>query len=578
MKWIETFWRWSSLGISVAALAAVGVAGKQWAEQHALEAVLGSGARTDALTMHWAYSAGCAENVRFPLSADKELQGSSQLTARRMWFSFDLPALLRKRLILPRVIIEDAHLIAARSQAGSHADAVPTDAKLDAAPLAWLHDLHSQTASIDQERFVSGTQVAIDTAMLAQQWQANFGDVHSRAGRIIAEAKDIQQELAEMDNPLRHEARVVASRGRLEELKAELAGLKNSLLKTDKVLREQQSRIREGLLIEKRALQDAAEKFQAPPAAALAELTIHNWLAACIDEPTQYSIVLSQLMCSPFRHSQSVRGSDVRHVDSLTAQFAARSAKIAGDISLLGPESLPIHHAPFTASGSFQMVASSGAEGSEDGGTKARWQMSVGRSLNCICLEGEARKAAAGVAEISLESTAAGQIEAECEVADSDVEGKAEVRLREWLGERSHVAALNRTLSDDRLVRELLDSALTDLDQVPEAIDFRFTRRSGAAQVEFDQHTADWLADELAKAASAHVAKKYDAAIEKLEAHVLSELEAINRAVAVSYNAETQHLQQLLQELKVLQADVMNHLAQRAGSEFARKSAGDVVR
>lgn len=576
MKWLGTFWRWSSLGISVAALAAVGVAGKQWAERHALEAVLGSGARTDALTMHWSYSAGCAENVRFPLSAAEEEQGSSQLTARRMWFTFDLPALLRKRLILPRVIIEDAHLVAASSQAGSHADAVPTDAKLDAAPLAWLHDLHSQTASIDQERFVSGTQVAIDTAMLAQQWQANFGDVHSRAGRIMAEAKDIQQELAEMDNPLRHEARVVASRGRLEELKAELAGLKNSLLKTDKVLREQQSRIREGLLIEKRALQDAGEKFQAPPAAALAELTIHNWLAACIDEPTQYSVLLSQLICSPFRHSQSVRGSDIRHVDPLTAQFAARSAKIAGDISLVGPDSLPIHRAPFTASGSFQVVA--GAEGSPSGGPNARWQMSVGRSLNCICLEGKARNAAAGIAEISLESTAAGQIEAKCEVADSDVEGKAEVRLREWLGKRSHIAALNRALSDDRFVRELLDSALTDIDQVPEAIDFRFTRHSGAAQVEFEPHTADWLADELAKAASAHVAKKYDAAIDKLEAHVLSELEAINRAVAVSYNAETQHLQQLLQELKVLQAEVMNHLAQRAGSEFARKSAGDVVR
>lgn len=578
MKWMRTLWRWSSLGISVAAVGGLAVAGKHWAEQHALEAVLGHGARTDALTVHWSYSAGCAENVCIPLSAAGDAQTKSQLSARRLWFTYDLPALMRKRVVLPRVIIEDAHIVAAAMQPSTQSGSPASEASAEAQPLAWLEKLHSQLAALEEDKFISGTQVAIDTAMLSEQWQANFADVHQRAQRILTEAKDIQQELTAIDNPLRHEARVIASRGRLEELRTELAGLKNSLLKTDKILREQQSRIREALLTEKRALQEAGSAFQSPPASDFAAFTVNGWLAACMTEPAQYSILLGNLMCAPFRPSESLRGTNIRHADPMTADFAARSAKIAGDISLAGLSPMPTHRAPFTASGSFEVLSPAGTAGDANSGASARWQMVVGRSLNCISLEGEARNPRDGVAAIELESNAPGQLEANCEVAKSDVVGTAQVRLRQWLADRSHATAINPMLVDDPLASELLEAALADLNQAPQEVQFRFASQGGVARAILGKEDAHWLANALARVAAAHVAEKYEAAVEKLDAHVVSELEAMNRSVAVSYNAESQNLQQLLQELKVLQADVMNNLAQRAGSEFARKSAGDVVR
>lgn len=578
MKWMRTLWRWSSLGLSVAALGGIALAGKHWAELHALEAVMGQGAHSAPLTIHWGYSAGCAENVSIPLAAPGDSPTGSRLSARRMWFTYELPALLRKRVVLPRVVFEEAHIVAESLPSALRSVSAADQASGHDPRLDWIEELHRRTATLESDQFVSGTQVAVDTAMLSEQWQANFVDVHSRAQRIVTEAKDIQQELVAMDNPLRQEAKVIASRERLEVLKAELAGLKSSLLKTDKTLREQHSRIREALLTEKRALHETGSSYRSEPASELAETTIHRWLAACLNEPVQYSVLLGELICSPFRHAEGARGSDIRHLGPQTAQFAAGSAKIAGDISFGGSGAPSLHRAPFTASGSFQVLPCAKVRADGTRIEPAHWQMAVGRAMNCISLEGKSRNAREGVAEIQLESSAPGQIEAACRVSRRDVAGTAQVQLREWLAAHVETTATDQTASDDPLVRELLEAALGQLEPAPEEINFRFALQAGATRLTLEDKDTRWLAEQLAEAASAHVAKKYEAAIEKLDAHILAELDAMNRAVAISYNEETQHLQQLLQELKLLQADVMNNLAQRAGSEFARKLGGETVR
>lgn len=577
MKWLHSLWRWSSLGFSVAALAGIALAGKHWAEQHAIEAVLGPGTHHDSLTLHWAHSAACADNVRIPLSETDRASTKAQLSARRMWFTYDLPSLLRKRVVLPRVIIEDAHIVSTGMPRIQQAATAEVGAAFHSDSLPWIEQLHEQTAALESEQFIAGTQVARDTAALHEQWQGKFADVHHRARNILAEAKEIQHELAALDNPLRQEAKVLASRGRLETLRAELAGLKNALSKADKVLRDQQSRIRETLLIEKRSLREAGAAFQLPPANELAEHTVNHWLTFSMAEPAQYSILLSDLICRPFRHAETRRGENLRHVDPLTTEFAAMSAKIAGDISISGPGTLPVHRAPFTASGSFAVLPCGSAK-NVAAGQRSRWQMSVGRSLNCISLEGRSLNAHAGIAQISLESSAAGQIEATCEVDKGTAAGNAKVRLRQWLGDRSHVTAVNQRLNMAPLVQELLEIALSDLEPAPKEIDFLFKTEGGATRVTFDEEGTQWLADGLTRAASSHVAEKYDSAIEKLDAHVSFELQAMNRALAVSHNAETQHLQQLLQEMKVLQAEVINSLSQRSGAEFARRASGDTVR
>ncbi len=83
-------------------------AGKRYAEQHMLATVLGSGVHADSVQWHWRQAAGCAEHVEIPLPHATDAHDQPlQLYAPKLWFVYDQAALLRKRFILPRVVMED---------------------------------------------------------------------------------------------------------------------------------------------------------------------------------------------------------------------------------------------------------------------------------------------------------------------------------------------------------------------------------------------------------------------------------------------------------------------------------------
>ena len=578
MRWTKNIWRWSSLGLAVTAIGGGLMFGKHYAEKHALTAVMGPGAHASAIKLHWPHRAGCAENVVIPLAGPDDPGFSTvELSAGRLWFSYDLPALLRKHLVLPRVVIEDA-LIQARTipevQSASRGSASATSDEVRAAA-KWLTELRGRMALLEQEKFVSGTQVAVDTAMLSEQWRTEFSSMHDRAQRILSEARDIQQQLAALDNVLRHEGRVIASRDRLEVLKAALTGMKSELSRSDRTLRDQQSRIREALLVEKNSMLRQGVAYRSPAAGDVAEDAVKLWLANCLAEPAQVSRLLADMIHKPYAARPSHRGADIRYPTRPTPDLSVVSAKLSGNI-LLDDNTMP-----FSATCSFRrMPVDQGRESTDadDAVDDARWQVSVGSSLACMSLEGFSLDARAGRSKIEMHSTAPGQIQAECEMSPSTMRGTGELQLRQWLSQASGVDELKTVLAQQPLLLELIAQSLVSPENVPEVVQFGFSGSINDPELEIDDDASRWLADELTRLASERVAQHYDAAAQKLDATIHRDLDAMTRSVAIGRDQALQYLNQLIDELRVVQISILDNLQQRSGAHFARQPENGVKR
>lgn len=577
MRWMNRIWRWGPLSIAVVALGGGLIAGKQWAETRALSTVLGAGAEASAMKVHWSKLTGCVENVAIPLAHSNDRDcNSARLTADRLWFTYDLPSLLRKRLLLPRVIIEDA-LIETRPWASSRPpsdnSAFGSGGDASNAAVTWLADLRKRIESLEQDQFISGTQVAVDTAMLAEQWQADFAGVRDRAHKVLHEARDIQQQLAALNNVLRHEKQVISSRDRLEVLRATLMGMKIDLSRNDRTLRDQQSRVREALLIEKTALHEQGLAFRAPEAHDVALCAVEQWMLACLHEPTRTSRLLADIINKPYLQTRALRGANIRYSDQQAAEFEVLSAKISGDI-MLGERSTP-----FTASGNFRLMPVATATQSSASQEESHWQMLVGSPTVTLSLDGHRSQTRSGMVEMSFRSNAPGQLQAKCELGNDVMQGSGQLQLRQWLSETSERDDIASRSKPDPLMEELLHESLSrpELKKVPEVIQFQFSGSADKPRLELSDNATRWLSDELTRLASERVAQRYDAASERLETRIHRDLEDLTRQIAHSRNETVAQINLLLDELRTVQANVLNNLQQRGGAHFARRVSDGLV-
>lgn len=570
---------WCTLSLAIAAIVAGLVVAKQYAEQHLLASILGSGTEARQLKLHWLQAAGCAEEVDIPLTHSVD-RGSFplKLHAGKLWFVYDQSALLRKRLILPRVIVQDAVISANLSDldAPSIVDfdttelSLPSDAQSNAQ--TWVDEIRKLNDTLVSQKFVEGRQVSIDADMLSERMQSHFGSVHQQAVRILSEARDIQQQLAGLNNVLRHEAQVIASRERLEQLKGSLIGLKSQVTRVDRTLADEQARVRAALLTEKDALDASGKEFQARPATDTARIALEALLAECLREPARYSLLLTDLMNKPFEAPRTARGRTIRHFESDMACFAVTSAQLGGIIETDG------NRLPFHATGSFAIMPDQRIEEIVSTRQGARWQMAVGENDNLISLDGHSRHAPHGSTHIVMRCESPGHIQATCEVMASNVTGTGQLQLRELFTAAPHAKLLAGALHSDKMISELMEGALATAEEAPEVLDYEFKELATQPKVELSKEAIDWLANRLARSATRHVTLRYDDVAERLDAHVQQKLEAITRNVAVSRNETEQHLNQQLEELRKLQANVLNSLQQRAGTDLARKPASDVLR
>ncbi len=566
MTMLRSTLRWSTFIALVAALSGGGLWSVNRMQHQALHRVLGPDAELGSLKLLWKQQAGCARRVAIPLTEAGSAEASNvlgnRLTADEVWFVYDPSALIRKRLVLPQVIIKQARL----SVMPLPFDVV--DLRQIEQDDRWMQALRQKGQELAASDFVSSTQVSVDARMLAERWQNNFVNVRTRSQRAIAEARDIQQQLSMLDNPLRHEKQVLQSRTRLDSIGNELDAMLIEMSQIDRVLRDQQSRVRESLLIEKKSLHDQGTAFKAPAATKLAASILSHWLSSSLRIPATYSVAAGQLATQPFRSPPVIRGEDER-MDGGEPDFAVTSAKAEGSIESLGDSSI----ARFEASGVIKRLPHAELASEYPASHGAAWSVVVTAKDCAYALRAETDPGNSKIAEVTMTSDSADKLNLCCKLIEHGLSGNGSLNLRAWLS-----SLPKNSLSTSAGLSKLVDDLSTEIATVPENIGFELASADGKTIVAVNEKDAAWLAEHLSKSATKIVSAQYDQAGERLDEQIKVSLDALSRDVAVARNEAVQSVKQLRNELTTIKADVIKSLQQRSATNFARTPSAETLR
>ncbi len=213
--------------------------------------------------------------------------------------------------------------------------------------------------STTNDKAIQGRQVSIDADMLSERVQGYFADSRVQAQKLVAEARDMQQQLVDMDNVLRQPQLTEISR-RLEQINEQLIKLKVDIGHSGKSLDEEHSRLRSALLVEKTQLLRQADEYTAPSAQEVAQTILIDMVNRQLDQPVRAVVIMADLMRKPLDATASGRGQPIRHRDQQQPEFAARSARMRGKAEI-GDKAWP-----FEAEGSFELSASSALAASSE--------------------------------------------------------------------------------------------------------------------------------------------------------------------------------------------------------------------
>ncbi len=633
MRWARSLGSWCSLGVTIAAVVAGASYGKRYVERQLIASTLGGDATRSKLQVHWSRSAGCIEDIHVPLPYSYDLHnGALSLHADKLWFVFDQSELLRKRLVLPKVVIEDA-VIATDFASDASTENLEVEFELEpsfdlgestsptseAQPTAhaasakdeWIRNVEAFWAELSSEKFVTGRQVSVDAGMLSEHMRAHFENLHQQAIRILNEARDIQQYLASLDNILRHEQQVIASRERLEQLRAGLVGLKTEVTRADRALADEQARIRSALLVEKEELKRRSETHEETSARSIASAAIEHALKSSLEKPIQYATLLSSMMSRPLANSHHGRGQDLRGHLSSMPELAIGSVKISGAIESSGR---PI---PFTASGDVKVmpVDPDGIDlaSYQAMGDKAQWQMSIGDSDRLVELKAtgnnlsrEHRKGFQSTFDIRSQDC--GQLQMQGAMSWLNNDGREEtlqpispsshveptsaassnalhmqahgsLNFREWVSDQNVRRVMMQNPSLDDVAKDCLAQALAREDaETPETLRFLGESLSSEPELELSSEAVDWLGNKVTELATARSRQLYLNAADRLATHIDQKMLELQRDVVMMRNSADTFLNQQMDELRRLQSAINLNLQQRAGTHFARQPSNEVIR
>ena len=618
---------WCGLGLAVAAVAGGAYAGKRYAEQNMLASMLGSGVRAQSVQWHWRQAAGCAEQVEIPLDNAKDSHDQAlQLYAPKLWFVYDQAALLRKRFILPRVVIEDAVISTSSDRALSgeivdvdfgpgvdlgdlvelpsvtesdpqlvstsqHTLAVTEPAlqfvsKPSGLAMPWLDQLQTLYESVLSDKSIRGRQVAIDADMLGERMQDFFGDRRSQAQRLVSEARDIQLQLSSMDNVLRQPQLQEVVR-RLEQIKEQMFKLKKDIQSSGKLLDDQQSRVLSALLIEKKQLIQQADDYQAPTGNELSAVVLAQLVKDQLGQPARAVILLADVMRKPLDVSSLERGQSVRYLDPQQPEFAARSAKISGKLEIDGLAW------PFSAEGKFELFS-----GVDDGADveldkpeqtassgNAQWRMHIQAQPQSWELEGECPRLD-GPCSITLSTAKSNDLRMVCKVERAEVSGAGQLDLRHLLSltdasgsdaSPARMAMLAAGYRAEPLLRKMMSQALVIDDQTPEKLGFEVQQLPAISDCQLADPAIDWLGTRLQAVATSFMSDAYRQAAVQLEGVIASKLSDQKGMTATLRNDTEQFISAQLEEMRRIQATVNSLMEQQQPNYFARQP-GDIAR
>lgn len=618
---------WCGLGLAVAGMAVGAYAGKRYAEQHMLAAVLGSGVHAESVQWHWRQAAGCAEQVEIPLANAKDSHDQSlHLYAPKLWFVYDQAALLRKRFILPRVVIEDAVISTSTDRAlsgeivdvdfgpgvdlgelvelpsvtandpqfvstGQHALATPEASPVIAAKpsgltMPWMDQLQALCEGVLGDKSIRGRQVAVDADMLSERMQDFFGDRRTQAQRLVNEARDLQQQLVNMDNVLRQPQLNEVVR-RLELIKEQLFKLKKDVQGSGKLLDEQQSRVLAALLVEKKQLTQLADAYQAPAGKEVSAVILAQMVKEQLAQPARAVILLADVMRKPLDASSAERGQPMRHLDAQQPEFAARSARISGKMEIDGCSW------PFSSEGKFEVftqVDDSADKPTEINTGSSQWHMNIdarphGWQLDGVCPRVD------GPCTITLTSSKLNELRLNCQVELTDVSGTGQIGLRQLLGSTEAMgsdasgkeasagwmASWSAGYRAEALLRKMMSEALVVDDQTPETIEFEVQQLPSIVDCQLADPAIDWLDGRLQVAATSFMSDVYRQAAVQLEGVVTTKLSDQKGMTATLRNDTEQYVSAQQEELRRIQATVSSLMEQQQPNYFARQP-GDIPR
>ncbi len=625
MKRRRSLGGWCGLGLAVAALAGGAYAGKGYAEQHMLAAVLGSGVRAESVQWHWRQSAGCAERVEIPLNNIRDAQDQAlQLYAPKLWFVYDQAAMLRKRLVLPRIVMEDViiatsadrlmaeQIVDIRSDTGIELEnlvELPSDgiAPGDAAEpnvtdvnladpsalpsvagrpsafvcqptglaLPWLDQLQALCETVQSERALAGRQVSVDADMLNERIQAHFEDSRQHAQRLIAEARDLQQQLVNMDNVLR-QRELTEITGRLENIKRQLINLKVEVGNSGKLLDDEQSRLRAALRVEKMQLLQQADNYKAPSGRDVADVILAHLVGEQLAQPSRAIVLMSDLMRKPFDMRGLSRGQQLRYLDH-EPEFAARSARISGKLDMDGKLW------PFMAEGKFEVLSGTPAAESEVRriAGSSQWHMSIDAQSASWKLEGDC-PAADGPCVVTLTSAESDGLRVRCQVDAAQISGSGRLGLRRALA----LAQTRQSLIDgfagnyraQQLLKRLIVDAVVVDDQTPEEVEFELAALNQSAGCHLDDASVAWLAMRLQTVATACAGEVYRQAAEQLDGLIAGKLTDQKGMMATLRRDAEQYVEAQQEELRRIQATANSLIEQRQTNYYFARQPGELPR
>ena len=624
---------WCGLGLAVAAVAGGAYAGKRYAEQNMLAAMLGSGVRAESVQWHWRQAAGCAEQVEIPLANAKDANDQTlQLYAPKLWFVYDQAALLRKRFILPRVVIEDAVISTStdRLLSGEMVDIdFGADAQLDGlvelpsgstsseAPalgegkgspsnaqssmlytskatglaMPWLDQLQSLCESLLSDQSIQGRQVAVDADMLSERIQDYLGDRRTQAQRLVAEARDVQQQLVNMDNVLRQPQLNEVAR-RLEQIKDQLVKLKKDIQSSGKLLDDQQSRLMSSLLTEKKQLLLSADQYQAPLGNEMAQAVLAQIVKDRLAQPARAVIVLADLMRKPLDASSMERGQAMRRLDPQQPEFAAQLARISGKLEIDGSTW------PFEAQGKFEVSKATGhmetgaaVEPMQESAAKstnsgsAQWRMSIEAQPHSWQLEGDCSRVD-GPCSITLTEKDAQSLSLTCMVDRTGVSGHGQLGWQCLVGNvdasagqtgEQLGAAMAASYRSEALLRKLLSEALVVDEQIPKMLEFEVKQLPSLSDCRLSEATIAWLGMRLQMSATACLADVYRQTARQLDSAIATKISDQKGMTATLRNDAEQYISAQQDELRRIQATVNSLMEQQQPNYFARQP-GDMAR
>ena len=626
---------WCGLGLAVVAVAGGAYAAKRYAEQHMLAAVLGSGVHADAVQWHWRQSTGCAENVEIPLTYAKDGRDQSlQLYAPKLWFVVDQAAMLRKRFILPRMVIEDAiissnceSMIAGEvvdidfgtgvelpgveipsvempgaempnggrsgvtevdvaqidvGRAGVNSGDAPiaTQTRTSGRPLPWLDQLQGNCEGVLSDKAVNGRQVSIDADMLSERMQAYFAESRAQAQRLLSEARDNQQQLVNMDNVLRQPQLMDVGR-RLEQINDQLIKLKIDIGHTGKVLDEEQSRVKSALLVERKQLNQLADEYRAATGREVAVEILTQLLRDQLNQPRRAVVLMADIMRRPMERQGTTRGQQMRLADSSQPELAANSVSISGKMEIEG------RAWPFTSQGKFAVMPadavrpadSASAQDSSSSGASAprgssQWQMSIQTERQNWQLAGEL----AGRDEVCtiLLTDKDMTLRVNCQVDKTHVSGVGQMALRDFMSDAERVSKLIKSMAADYraepMLARLMNEAMSIDEHTPERVEFTAAELGQSSDCVVSGDAIDWLGGRLSQAATGCMANCYRQAAVQLESVIARKLVDQKNMAATLRKDSEQFIAAQQDELRRIQATVNSLIEQRQTSyHFARQ-------